>query len=207
LSKLNESDADAFFLAGDLGTYDGGPADSVVPVAREEIVDERPAPPTAAQLERREKLKRLVTTVVATLGAGSLLVFSFRFASTNHDEPEPTVSSRSVEARIAPEVAPAHAAGVGAIHVVDVAQEAAPPPPPRAVANTETTVPVVNTEAPATVKRATVRPVQQEALQGRRTARVVRETPVSGAVRRTTLSATSSFGHETHSPPTANFPD
>jgi hypothetical protein len=82
---LGEPDLEAFFLAGEKGTYEGGPAHSLSPLALEGAHDEaalvhhglledagQPAL-TAEQLARREHFRRRVTALVAGLGAASIL--------------------------------------------------------------------------------------------------------------------------------------
>ncbi|HEX7671828.1 MAG TPA: hypothetical protein VF395_19675, partial [Polyangiaceae bacterium] len=87
MSNLNEDEADAFFHRGDAGTYDGGPALSLVPVGMADPLDEEDAPRRLSpeQIARRERLKRLVTTVVGTLGAGSVLLFALRITRSESE--------------------------------------------------------------------------------------------------------------------------
>ncbi len=85
-SDLEEPHADSFFRAGDEGTYAGGPAKSVAPVHLETEEDEPSHFATPAQLARRERLRRLVTTVVGSLAGASLLVFAYRLGRATRSD-------------------------------------------------------------------------------------------------------------------------
>jgi len=84
-----ENEADAFFRQGDEGTYEGGPAD-LLPSGMFDAGAQNPASaPTAEQLERRERFKRLVAGIVVTLGAGAVLAVVLRAGGNQSGQPKP----------------------------------------------------------------------------------------------------------------------
>jgi hypothetical protein len=122
LSYLNEEDSDAFFHQGDAGTYDGGPL-SLAPVGlaeSSEAHDDRSKLPTAEQVARRVKFKRIVTTVVSTLGIGSVLVFALRVTRQETETAAAILPTIGKEVAPAPRV-PAPAAALGDRLAVPVA--------------------------------------------------------------------------------------
>src|SRR5882724_3998390 len=87
VSHLGE-DAEAFFQEGDAGTYDGGPR-SVMPSTRNVDSDdaELATELTSEQIERRDRLKRLVTTIVGVCGAAVLVLVPMRLATSHAAAP------------------------------------------------------------------------------------------------------------------------
>lgn len=191
MSELNEEEADAFFRDGDAGTYEGGPAVSLAPVATPELLDE-PEPRGAEHLVRRNKLKRVVTAVVGSLGAGLVLVGAWRLARTDDAG---TVVPASVHAT------------VSALSSTPSAERAAEPDVAPAVVE-----PSAPSEAQATVAASPTGP----ASVGDHGAQNARRRPFRAARARIVVAHVSwgpagvsrreSFGAG-HVPPTATFPD
>jgi hypothetical protein len=126
VSNLGEADADAFFQKGDEGTYLGGPADSMVPVGLVDAEETREllGLPTPEQIQRRERLQRIVTTIVGSLGVASVLVFALRLGQhPAHD----VAIARNTTAAVVPggEAHPARGHVTPAPEVQAIAPEAA----------------------------------------------------------------------------------
>jgi hypothetical protein len=217
LSYLNEDEADAFFHEGDAGTYDGGPALSLAPVGMADLLedhddDQAARLPTADQLARRERLKRLVTTVVSTLAAGSALVFAFRITRPESN----TASAASLTAddtrraarpsAIAEEYQAARAAAAAAREVQAPApQTEAAPPLPATHVDAEPakilppSLPVAHAVVPSPVKRASTPASERAPLREAHPSPSVARPSLVTAARSPTMSG--------HAPPTATFPD
>jgi len=153
LSKLGEIEADEFFKDGDEGTYGGGPGDSLPAGTIDLLADEPPVLRTLAQIERRARYKRLVTTVVSTLGVGSMLLFAIRFSGSHGEEPAPAAASGGIT-RGAP------AAQSNAL--VAVATQAPLPEPPQLAVAPAPTEPAIVVAEPAAVAAAVEPPVVVE---------------------------------------------
>ena len=80
LVMRDDEEADAFFRVGDEGTYAGGPR-STAPVAVDDVDEDFALDVTTEQLERRDRLKRYVTTLVGTLGAGVMVLLPFKLGA------------------------------------------------------------------------------------------------------------------------------
>jgi hypothetical protein len=230
LSYLNEDEADAFFHEGDTGTYDGGPALSLAPVGMADLLDESDdhaaRSPSIEQLARRERLKRLVTTVVGTLAAGSALVFAFRITRTESDVASAaslTADDTRAAARptaIAEEYRAARAAAAAARETqapaAQEARETAPPaapaleaqaappvPAPAEHLDAEPTkalppsLPVAHAVVPSAAKRSSAQTAERAPVREAHLS-VARSSLVTGARSPTTSG---------HAPPTATFPD
>jgi hypothetical protein len=224
LSNLNEDEADAFFHRGDAGTYDGGPALSLVPVGMADPLEDedRPLVFSPEQIARRERLKRLVTTVVGTLGAGSVLLFALRITRSESEtagaaslgavgvqhEAKPSPPPRTPEALQPTQVLPTPVvANLAAIVAPEVAVEppiaqapVAAPVAPEAAPRTAPPVETVHHVAPvavATTRTASSNRLSSERAAPRTSLQVLpsRVIPSQGS---------SSRGH---TPPTATFPD
>jgi translation initiation factor IF-2 len=221
VSYLNEKEADAFFHEGDTGTYDGGPAISLAPVGMADLIEaDKPPPPSAEQLARRERLKRLVTTVVSTLGVGSALVFALRVTRQDSDAAS-AAPLAAMEARNAPRPA-AMAAEPAVVHAA-VLEEApapvampSPTPAPEAASGGEAEAarlpaappqPAAQPAKAASVTPAPAHPMISNRPQTAERAPVRPERVSLGraSLVKTTASRGSAAGG--HSPPTANFPD
>lgn len=217
MSNLNEDEADAFFHQGDAGTYDGGPALSLAPVGMADAIDEddRPRPLTIEQIARRERLKRLVTTVVGTLGAGSVLLFALRVTRSESETAGaaslgavsvPNVSRPIAEARatvalpvqVEP-VAPPVTTDVAAVVAQPVAEERVAAPTPVAAPKTAEPVPHASPAA------LTTRPGTSHQLSSER---AVARASIFALPSRAASSVGSQGGASRgHTPPTATFPD
>jgi hypothetical protein len=141
-----DEEADAFFKLGDEGTYVGGPR-SFPPVLRESDDEELAVGLGTEQLERRDRLKRFVTTLVGALSAAVMVLLPFKlgaFGSAVLQKPTgvkaPALATRPavVAAVAAPLVAPPPPAAVSE-PVAGRASRAAPagiavPEPRRAAA-------------------------------------------------------------------------
>jgi hypothetical protein len=194
LSELNEEEADAFFRNGDAGTYEGGPAVSLAPVVAPEPFDEH-QPRSAEHLARRNKLKRVVTAVVGSLGAGLLLVGVWRLARTDDAasvapssmhatvSASPLAGTGPTERAAAPAVAPA---------IVDF-------PAPASEAQSAL---VVSPVARSSLGDPAARSIPRRALRSGRARIMVAHVTwgPAGIARRSALGAR-------YVPPTATFPD
>jgi len=192
LSELNEEEADAFFRDGDAGTYEGGPAVSLAPVTTPDLLDE-PHPRNAEHLARRAKLKRVVTAVVGSLGAGLLLVGVWRLARTDDaGAAAPTLLHATISASPMTPTVPAEQAAAPAVApaIVD-----APAP--------ETQSPVTaNSIDPASAGDRTAQNAPHRALRSGHARILVAHVAwgPAGVSRRSSLGAG-------YAPPTATFPD
>ena len=220
MSYLNEKEADAFFHEGDTGTYDGGPAISLAPVGMADLIEaDKPPPPSAEQLARRERLKRLVTTVVSTLGVGSALVFALRVTRQDSDAAS-AAPLAAMEARNAPRPA-AMAAEPAVVHAAVLEEAPAPAamptppaPAPEAASGGEAEAAAAAPPQPAAqpAKAASVTPAPAHPMISNRprTAESAPVRPERVSLGRASLvkaTAARSSAASGHSPPTANFPD
>ena len=223
MSYLNEDEADAFFHDGDAGTYDGGPALSLAPVGMADLIEDNDdaarRPPSAEQLARRERLKRLVTTVVSTLAVGSALVFAFRItrtetgtasaASLTADDgrmaaPSTAIAEEYRAARAAAAVAHAVAEAPPVVPMLEAAHET-PASKPAPVAHVDLEAVKAIVPSPPAVHGALPSPAKRSPAQASERA-PVREAHVS-AVRSPAATTGRSPSTSGHAPPTANFPD
>jgi hypothetical protein len=126
---------DSFFRTGDEGTYAGGPAESLLPVALEGVflsAGEDATGPSPELLLRRRQWQRVVTSVVATLGAACLVLFSFQVGKRQGEKQVRSdggslaaVTARTVELRPVVVEPPPRAPELDA--VPPIVPEAAPP--------------------------------------------------------------------------------
>jgi len=189
VSHLGE-EAEAFFQKGDEGTYDGGPS-SLQPSARDAAPEHEEALTTelsTEQLERRDRFKRLVTTIVGSLGVAVLILVPLRLGASNASSepqaagfsaPAPTAEATAARELETPTV-PARTAApaLPAVHATPVASPAVHAAPIAHKSHTPVTRKAVSRATPSPARPAS----QSSALRGRH----------PGAQ---------------HVPPTANFPD
>lgn len=206
MSHLGE-DAEAFFQKGDEGTYDGGPR-SLVPATRETLpeLEELTTEVTPELLERRDRLQRIVTTVVGVLGAGVLVLLPFRLVKNTAPEPvlqAPARAQESAPAIVPPQASPA------------VVREDAPAahttePVAAAVAQPRVSAPPPVTQHRVVPSKSTVgsgRAVPTRAATARATSPT---RPVRASVAPNNPSSHTAGSRRAvagHAPPTANFPD
>jgi len=201
VSHLGE-DAEAFFKKGDEGTYEGGPL-SIMPSSRDcpEAVEEDEHLTTeviAGQLERRSRMRRLVTRIVGGLGVGVLLLVPVRLRASNAAAAvaakpvatiTPVVKVPAREPVLSPLPAPAAAAAVATVHPA--------PEMPNDAAD------AIGVRAPSEGRRQHGIAVHSQQQGNRRAVLVTRPT-------RTFAPIPPSNGRrnpESHAPPTATFPD
>ena len=118
-----DEEINAFFKLGDEGTYAGGPH-SIAPVTRAGELgdDELAVGLSTEQLERRDRMKRLVTKLVGSLGAAVMVLLPFKLgafaaaqkaSSVTAKEPpvavRPVLTAAATVARPAPVATPASA--------------------------------------------------------------------------------------------------
>lgn len=178
------AEEDSFFRAGDEGTYAGGPAASIAPIALDAELPSASNDPSSAAPElllRRQRWQRVVTTVVATLGAACLVLFSFQFGKRQGEkQARNDESSHRAPAATPTEAQPSR---------VEAPRAEAPTPDPAAEALQEDAPPIAVQTAP-TPKRS-----RRNRLPFSRAASVV-DAPYVPAEH-------TSFVTETHSDPTA----
>jgi hypothetical protein len=203
-------DAEAFFRTGDEGTYEGGPASDMPCALCDEPTEELTVGVTEEQLERRRRLKRIVATIVGTLGTGLLLLFGWLLAVSVHATP---VQSTQAAARpfLPPKAVPPPQPALASSPAIVTPPETRPAPAPPAPS-----IAAVPAETPLEQRHAEH---VQLAVSSTRSAVAASPRPLfEGQPRRQGVAlpersiprAHASFGSTgpvLHSPPTANFPD
>ena len=201
---IRDEEVDAFFKLGDEGTYAGGPH-SIAPVTRAGELgdDELAVGLSTEQLERRDRMKRLVTKVVGSLGTAVMVLLPFKLGAFAGPGQKPAVAAQEPSVAVRPFLAA-------------VATVARPAPVVTPAPARMTTEPVTKSReadpAPALAPSPST-PVHARAAH--RTASAGRVTrPAQGVAMRRAVSHVSM--HPTvptrasrglHVPPTATFPD
>lgn len=212
-----EPDLEAFFSAGEAGTYDGGPAGSLSPLAVgvppsgpgtgfDDEDDGAPPPLTSGQLARRDQLRRQVTALVTGLGLASVLALSARAFRGPEEALASSLAARPVDVAVLPApvvVAPTPTEAPVPASVLAVA--ALPDEPEIAAEADEIDEVAAPAVAPAVAPKAAAVPVV--AARARPSAaRTAAPTPASA---RESDYAASGVGAPPSGqpPPTATFPD
>jgi hypothetical protein len=205
-------DAEAFFRTGDEGTYEGGPASDIPFALCEELAEELTVRVTDEQLERRRRLKRMVATIVGTLGTGLLFLLAWLLGASAHatevegpralSRPPPHATTAAATPAPTPERAPASPPERAPAPQTSVAG----PLPGVTTAQTETTTPDLPRERTKPVAAA------QKTSVDRRSHSFEAHTRGQAVPlpKRNVAQASASFGSSNsvlHSPPTANFPN
>jgi hypothetical protein len=195
-------DAEAFFQEGDAGTYDGGPR-SVMPSTRNVDSDdaELTTELTAEQIERRGRLKRLVTTIVGVCGAAVLVLAPIRLVTSHSAAP-------ALETLGPPVTFPR--AGAQPAALPEAPRAVAPVIPPRDVASVSPSVSNVTPPPRALSGKASV-PVhgsrKTHAAPSRAIHRADARVPAASPRSSTLPVSAARRTPSTHLPPTATFPD
>ncbi len=196
MSNLGE-DTEAFFRKGDEGTYEGGPG-SVIPLELcDDTAEDAPIGVTEGQLERRRRFKRVVGTIVGTLGSGLVLALLLGTSARATDDEGPSANPppqppSKMAAVAAASTAPAPSPRVATAAAIE---EARVPPP---------SLPSASARPEATTVQNVALPRATPSLEGR--LRVKPSALPNGRAafaRAATVLQKPSF----RSPPTANFPD
>jgi hypothetical protein len=196
-------DIDGFFLRGELDDSEGVRAEGRVSPVPDEDTDAL-APPSAAQLARRARLRRLVTAIVAPLGVASAVLLGPRALNVQ-------VRAASRASSDVPESVPEPAAPVrslAAVGVVPVEPLAVASPAP--VAGGPTTEPARPAQpsvvtAKAAPKTAQVAP--RAGSRGQAQRQLERPSVPSGGTLSAQMSVIPSQGTRRSDPlPTARFP-
>jgi len=219
-SKLGDPELEEFFLAGEEGTYEGGPAHSLSPVAAPPEEHEEPVHSLSPeQIARREGFRRKVTLLVSALGVASSLALTVRLARSPEEGPlgAPVAVAASLAAPVAPApvaletafaVSPRPAAPRPEEDSLPGARAAEPAEPAQESPPSEAVAPVRTPSARQNAARKSS--VQAEPVRVRREAAAVAEltperSPALSAVRRAQAAAERRPGG--YAPPTVSFPD
>jgi hypothetical protein len=200
-----EADLEAFFRCGDDGTYAGGPSASLPPVFTE-LQDEVTEPgfeaAIAQRLERRARYQQRVTRVIGVLGVAAVLAVTLRTAVRNG---EPVAAATPPIERLPPPAAPLPPAPEPLIAVAPVPGAAAPPAPEATPPASEPVA--ARAESSDHQKRRAAEPRPQIARARKKAEPQIAQARTSFVPRGSASFPSSSSGHGSHSPPTANFPD
>jgi hypothetical protein len=213
-----DPELEAFFSAGEEGTYEGGPGHSLSPLTLEGrthgLDDDGVLPPlTVAQLQRRDGFRRKVTALVSGLAVASVLALGVHAVRGPGDalaSPAVRADAPAMAAPTFPEAAPV----VAAQPVVEVPAVEPQPIPDSVLAVAAAPVPLDAPEArdvpdvpePVTPKVVDEKPASTTTTASRRAPRaprLVRPRPAPDAESRSSVGAPPSG----HAPPSVSFPD